>query len=232
MFKTLSNVAAGAIGGVTSVLNDYWKDPSVSFPFPSMGGSGDRMAICFAILGKAPDLALGTDLPIDGKLYHACQGLDLSQPGKDVMPAVATFHTCKGSNGCKGQGGCGFVQSVSGGGSCSSGGSGCGKSVKAQVSYATGTEYSAPSDNKCAQFGGCAVPISASQLFPTEGTMQLFDIRVDPSKPLAKLKFGYGDTVYDTAWRAYCEVLKSTGAAVPAKPPLPNDLRVALPPST
>ena len=40
-----------------------------------------------------------------------------------------------------------------------------------------GPAYSAPGDNKCATFGGCAVPISASQLFPKSGTMDLFDVQ-------------------------------------------------------
>ena len=52
--------------------------------------------------------------------------------------------------------------------------------IKAQsVGGGGGTLYSAPSDNKCGGFGGCAVPISASQLYPTSGEMAVFDIHAD-----------------------------------------------------
>ena len=53
----LSENPIGAIAGVTTVLNDYWnaaiqaKSP-VTFPMPSMVGSGDRMAVCWAVTGQ------------------------------------------------------------------------------------------------------------------------------------------------------------------------------------
>lgn len=230
VLRMLSQVAVGAIAGVTRVLDDYWQDPSVAFPFPSMGGSGDRVAICWATLGLPPDLSLGIEQPKQGVLYHACQALDLANPGSNALPDISTFHTCKGSNSCKGQGGCGFVQSDTGGGSC-------GASANAQVSCGgkapSETLYSAPSDNKCGSFGGCAVPISASQLYPTAGTMQLFDIQVgQDSKPIGTLDFAVGDKVYDIAWQAYVQVLQSRGQPVPKEPAAAADLRVALPPST
>jgi hypothetical protein len=228
--KQLSQVATGAIAGITRVLNDYWSGKVDQFPFPAMGGSGDRMSICWAALGRAPDLSVGIDKASSGTLYHACQGLNLDAPGKDEMPAISTYHTCRGSNDCKGQGGCGFVQPVSGGGSC-------GTSLKAQVAGRGGnkeTEYSAPSDNKCGGLGGCAVPISASQLFPTDGTMRLFDIHANTqSTPIpGGLVFQKGDPVYDIAWAAYCKVLEHRKQPPPSKPKLIDDLRLALPPST
>jgi hypothetical protein len=244
VFRQLSQVAAGSIYGITSVLDNYWSDPSVGFPFPAMGGSGDRVAICWAVLGKGPDLRMGIDPPPEEAYYHACQGLDLSHPGANEMPHNATFHTCIGSNACKGQGGCGFVQKLSGGGSCGGsggGGGGCntsgGKSISAHLA-AQGTcgapqLYSAPADNACNGYGGCAVPISASQLYPKDGGMQLFDILSDAQTfpKVGVLPFHTGDSVYQTAWRAYVEVLASRKVAPPPQP-APDDLRLALPPST
>ena len=34
--------------------------------------------------------------------------------------------------------------------------------------------YNAPSDNYCGGMGGCAAPMSASQLFPQGGTMNVY----------------------------------------------------------
>jgi hypothetical protein len=225
----LSQVAAGAIAGVTRVLDKYWAGEVDQFPFPSMSGSGDRMSICWATLGQAPDLSVGTEQPKAHTLYHACQGLSLEQPGQDEMPAISTYHTCRGSNACKGQGGCGFVQSVQGGGSC-------GMSLKAQVlcgGGGGGKLYSAPSDNRCGGFGGCAVPISASQLFPSSGKMEVFDIQADvASTPIGTLAFDKGDPVYDIAWDAYCMVLRHRQQPPPQRPSTVDDLRLAFPPST
>jgi hypothetical protein len=236
----ISRVAAGAIAGVTTVLNTYWKsqDPAnpVAFPSPSMGGTGDRMAICWALFGEAPDLSLGIDPIEPNKLYHACQALDFSAAGNSCAePAV--FHTCIGSNKCKAQGGCGFVHQVTGGGNCghnmgtrgplSAGTRSCGNPASATV-------YSAPSDNKCATFGGCAVPISASQVYPEDGTMQLFDFTGTDNKPvpLAKMPYKEGEVVHDVAYRAYLQVMQHRGKKPPETPPPPSDIRLAFPPST
>jgi hypothetical protein len=96
------------------------------------------------------------------------------------------------------------------------------------------TEYSAPSDNKCGGLGGCAVPISASQLFPASGAMKLFDLHAETdSTPLpCTLAFQKGDPVYDIAWAAYCQVLEYRKQQPPKKPATVDDLRLALPPST
>jgi len=220
------------------VLNNYWADASVGFPFPAMGGTGDRMAICWAVLGEAPNLRAGIDAPPPAPYHHACQGLDLSQPGADMMPARATFHTCIRSNECKGQGGCGFVQTLAGGGSCGGGGGGSvsgGKSISAHLAAQAGcglTLFSAPANNACGSFGGCAVPMSASQLYPRSGMMQLFDITQPGNPKVEQLPFREGDPVYQTAWSAYVAVLRSQGKTPPTEPPKPDDLRVALPPST
>jgi hypothetical protein len=234
--QQLSQVAAGAIAGVTRVLTDYWTDTKTLFPFPSMVGSGDRISICWAVLGVAPDLSLGIETASDDALYHACQGLNLDKPGANEMPLVTTFHTCKGSNACKGQGGCGFVQSVKGGGNCS------GATAPAQNLCGRGgggggggddTYYSAPSDNKCGRLGGCAVPISASQLYPNSGEMIIFDIHPNvTSTQIGTHQFNVGDPVYETAWAAYCEVLKYRNQQVPSEPPEVDDLRLVFPPST
>ncbi len=97
-----------------------------------------------------------------------------------------------------------------------------------------GAAYSAPGDNKCTSFGGCAVPISASQLFPKQGHMQLFGFSKDSSgawtsTPAGEILFNVGDNVHDVAWTAYKTVMK-LGDDPPA--PKANPLRLAFPPST
>jgi hypothetical protein len=252
MYDRFSKVCVGAIAGVTTVMDTFWQDPSVSFPYPSMAGSGDRMSICWAIFGKAPDLSLGIGKPSSDTLYHACQGLSLeadSAGGLEVegCAAIEVYHTCRGSNTCKAQGGCGFAQWDSGGGSCGAGGCGAmrvanphiGKHEEVLCGGPTpspdGKLYSAPSDNKCASFGGCAVPISASQLFPDGGTMKLYNFGPAPgyqSEPLGEdIPFEKGEVVYDVAWRAYSMVMAKRGQT-PGDKPQPSDVRIALPPST
>lgn len=255
-FKLLSQASIGAIAGVTTVLDKYWsakdqQEAPVSFPFPSMAGAGDRTSICWAVLGKAPDLSLGLEPPEDGKLYHSCQAIDYAPganpPGSNQCAPVTVFHSCRGSNGCRAQGGCGFVQPTTGGGSCGGGGGSCSSGLAtgtaigmrtfgALCGQPSGPAYSAPGDNKCGTFGGCAVPISASQLFPAEGTMQLFRfqkvdgqwkaIAIDEKPPF---QFHRGDNVHDVAWAAYRKVM---GLPDSQQPPPPTPLRLAFPPST
>jgi hypothetical protein len=207
-----------------------------------MVGSGDRMSICWAIFGKAADLGVGLDAPDKDTLYHACQGLSLAQPDTTAScAAIEIYHSCKGSNGCHAQGGCGFAQSDAGGGSC--GCSSCGGSAPAAKLQGTcgapsTVPYSAPSDNKCATFGGCAVPISASQVYPDTApppTMKLYDFVGPEHKAQAlpdTMAFACGDSVYEKAWDAYKAVMASRGQPVTAPMPEPTDLRLALPPST
>jgi hypothetical protein len=97
--------------------------------------------------------------------------------------------------------------------------------------------YSAPSDNKCATLGGCAVPISASQLYPTEGVMQIFDFQTDAetkaitSDPICRMRYRKGEPVHAVAYRAFEEVMNYR--QTPAREnPKPSDLRLAFPPST
>jgi hypothetical protein len=236
----LSHAAVGSIAGITTVLNRYWASPDVSFPYPSMVGSGDRMAICWALLGQAPDLSVGVGGLDPSKLYHSCQGLDFATPGNDCA-AVELFHACRGSNLCKAQGGCGFVQKTTGGhvlcgstvvtakDSCGSPG-GAGGSA----GDGTATVFSAPSDNKCGGYGGCAVPISASQVLSKSGTMQLFDYVGDDNepRPLQTMDFQVGQLVHDVAYRAYLTVMQHRGQQPPPDPPPPDDLRLVFPPST
>jgi hypothetical protein len=103
--------------------------------------------------------------------------------------------------------------------------------------------YSAPSDNVCGSFGGCAVPISESQLYPSPdpskpddpGAMELYDFKGPDFKPTKldqRLKYSKGDKVYDIAWNAYIEVLKSRGVTDLPPKPAPDPLRLAFPPST
>ncbi|MCW3847109.1 ferritin-like protein [Sphingomonas sp. LB-2] len=209
-YETLSQAVVGSIKGVTTVLNDYWAGTG-SFPFPSMAGSGDRMSTAWAVFGATPDLSKGIPSPDTNILNHACQGLSLdgTSPGSNSCALTDIYHTCRGSNDCKGMGGCGFVQASTGGGSCGST-SGCGTAKAApQPAIAAGvpgancaaakmrmlgglcggptptptpsTTYTAPSDNICKGFGGCAVPISAMQLYPKAGTMDVYALAVKSS---------------------------------------------------
>ncbi|HWF77247.1 MAG TPA: ferritin-like domain-containing protein [Caulobacteraceae bacterium] len=263
-YKLLSQASGGAIAGVTTVLDQFWSAQAqsaspVPFPFPSMSGSGDRMAICWAVFGKAPDLSIGLDPPKPDVLYHSCQGIDYNATGGNIgtnsCAEVTVFHSCRGSNGCHAQGGCGFVQPTTGGGNCSASMSTA--SAKSTREFGApnrctppqapnlatmggcnpfaGPAYSPPGDNKCVTFGGCAVPISASQVFPRSGNMQLYKfVQVGgkwTSQELTgqKIDFAVGENVHDIAWKAYFEVMQP-GTTPP--PPKPTPLRLAFPPST
>lgn len=247
-YELFSQISTGSIAGMTTVLNQYWQTEDTKFPMPAMGGTGDRMAICWALFGKAPDLTLAPPARQANTLYHACQGMaiDPSAPVQQWGCASPTiYHTCIGSNDCRSEGGCGFVQSTAGGGSC--GGSGCGsKSLRGPLKNShvlcgtpTKDTYSAPADNKCGAFGGCAVPISASQMYPDpKGPMQFYDFDQQPDGswksveiPNGEYNYQKGQLVYDVAWDAYTAALKNSGKTPPVKPE-PNDIRLAFPPST
>lgn len=234
-FDMMSRVAAGAIAGITTVLNTYWSEEGTDFPFPSMSGSGDRVSICWAVFGQAPDLSLGEyeRIPESQRdyLYHSCQGMALQpnpqQPDDpNTCASKEVFHTCRGSNNCKAEGGCGFVQKTTGG-------SGCGTSAAKSNDNDDSTLYSPPADNKCGSLGGCAVPISASQLFPEDGVMQLYQVAANqPTEELNQtINFTRGQPVYDAAWEAYSKALAAEGKTPESKPE-PSDMRLAFPPST
>jgi hypothetical protein len=229
-YEMFSQVCVGSIKGITTVLDKYWSDSNVKFPNPSMYGSGDRVAICWALFGKAPDLSLGIKPPGPG-LQHSCQGLDFNAPGGNCAE-VNVFHTCKGSNACKAEGGCGFVNS-GGCGFVAERGATAAITEKQQPLTGPNVIVSAPGDNGCGALGGCAVPISASQLYPSKGLMQLMNFPASgPPQPVGdKLPFEIGDSVYDIAWQAYAAVMKIRGQN-PGTKPAPNDLRMAFPPST
>ena len=251
-YELFSQIATGSITGMTMVLNNYWAVKGTNFPMPAMSGTGDRMSICWALFGKAPDLSIAPPAKKANTLYHACQGmaLDPSTPVQEWGCASPTiYHTCIGSNDCRSEGGCGFVQSTAGGGSC--GGSGCGgKSLRGKQQQATAglksapadttTTYGAPADNRCGAFGGCAVPISASQMYPDpKGPMQFYDFVKAPGPDgewsnidlSPTYNYTKGQLVHDVAWDAYTAALKNRKQPVPPKPS-PNDIRLAFPPST
>ncbi|MCA1614814.1 MAG: ferritin-like protein [Acidobacteria bacterium] len=242
-YDVFSQAAAGSIAGITRVLSGFWTDETTGFPSPSMYGSGDRVSICWAVFGKYPDITKGVEAKATGRMYHACQGLDLGGGKSEPTCAeVAVFHSCRGSNTCKTEGGCGFVQ-VQGQSHQ------CGQKVLLDhlrptrplrgEARASAPLYSAPSDNKCASFGGCAVPISASQLYPEPSPgheaayMEVYDFVGQTAEPdkIDLLKFEAGDRVYDIAWQAYVKVLEHRRQPIP-DPPKVSDLRLAFPPST
>ncbi|MBB1504847.1 hypothetical protein H5203_05055 [Pseudoalteromonas sp. SG41-1] len=230
--QIFSESAVGTLKGLTTALDRYWGGKTTEFPGPAMGGSGDRVSICWATTGQAPDLVAGIADMSKDVLYHACQGMDYTKENSNNLPPATVFHSCKGSNNCKAQGGCGFVHSTTPGGSC-------GGSAPADG------PFSAPANNKCNNLGGCAVPISASQLFPKEPSakpqMQLFEFGDGPDyastakpytdpetgKVLEQMPFKEGDAVYSIAWQAYCNA-----KGVQTTPPPADDIRLALPPST
>jgi Ferritin-like len=228
--QLFSEVCVGSIKGITTVLDQYWQYYGIPFPNPSMWGSGDRVAICWAIFGMAPDLSQGINPPAHG-LQHSCQGLDFKAPGGNCA-AVNVFHTCKGSNACQAQGGCGFVHALGGCGLVQSHRGATAALVENPPTSPEAT-YNAPGDNSCKSAGGCAVPISASQLFPSAGLMQPVNfppsgLPVNVGQPF---QFNVGDSVYDTAWKTYVIVMNARGQN-PGTKPRSNDLRLAFPPST
>jgi Ferritin-like len=248
-YKVMSEAAAGSIAGITRVLAGFWTNETGGFPYPSMYGSGDRVSICWAVYGTYPDITKGTVPKQPGVLYHACQGLQLpdsdspiTSPPENTCAPVEVFHSCRGSNDCKAEGGCGFVQQV-GQTTIICGG----KVVAEKLSEPaplkkTEILYSAPSDNVCAAYGGCAIPISASQLYPLPDStkpdektakMELYDFKTaKPEKLPELLTYSEGDKVYDVAWNAYIAVLKSRGITDLPDKPEPDPLRLAFPPST
>jgi hypothetical protein len=240
-YQRLSHAATGAIAGITRVLDDYWQQEDVAFPYPSMSGSGDRVSICWAVFGRPPALTEPIAKRDAAILNHACQGLALDPARRDPASCapVPIYHTCKGSNQCKAEGGCGFVHSVSGGGNCSQSAKvGFQASCGQCGSNSGGAPYSAPADNRCGGLGGCAVPISASQLYPAPAdgvtTMNVYDFVGPGDEPqqIGQIEYSAGEAVYDVAWRAYQEVLRHRKVEPLPDKPDPSIYRLAFPPST
>jgi hypothetical protein len=161
--------------------------------------------------------------------------------------------------GGAGKGSCGAAPAnapaSSGGGGCGSSG-GCGAPSEPAQEGGGGTVggtcgppqlYSGPGDNACKQLGGCAVPISASQLYPpppngqpTAG-MEVFDFVPDPngvngytSKKVGVITYQMGDKVDEVAYLAFKTVMasRSPEVKVPDEMPSPTALRLVYPPST
>lgn len=205
----LNSLIVGAINGINSALTNSWGDSEQPFPNQAMRASGDRMTLYWAVMGSTPDLSAGLPAPTTNDVYHACQGLSISNPGNDCA-AISAYHTCSSSNLHKGQGGCGYP-----------------------VKNATGN-YIAPSDNTCAQKGGCAAPISDWQLLSVHGggTMDIIDIDTGESIPPKTYSFTDNEKVYDAAWAAYSAIYKNQEPEKPAPAkPAANDLRKVLPPN-
>jgi len=125
----------------------------------------------------------------------------------------------------------------------------CGGPKPPAPGCSTAKVYSSPGDNKCKTFGGCAVPISASQLYPKpspddpaqEWQMSVYDFEPTTdaqgqpgwkSVPIGQIPYKEGDKVEDVAYRAFSRVMTHRKVdPVPAKQP-PNVLRLIFPPST
>lgn len=201
----LDQLIVGAIDGINNTLTLSWTDASTPFPYQAMTASGDRMSLYWAVFGTAPDISKGNPAPIPGEEAHACQGLSVNNPGNNCA-AISAYHTCAGSNACKGQSGCGYPKQE-------------------------GANYVAPSDNMCAQKGGCAAPISVWQSYGAGGVMDVIDIdNGGQSIPPGTIAFKQGETVYDTAWSVYTAVMAAKKKA-PVSKPAANPLRIVLPPN-
>lgn len=228
------------------MLDHYWSKAgdAVMFPNPAMYGAGDRSAFYWLVLGECPDLS--QPLPSARGTLHACQGLDWTDPGSTTLPPTSVFHSCIGSNGCKGQGGCGFAHNINPGGhTCTGSVDTVKKSAKPAAigggsNGCTPTYYNPPADNWCGGVGGCAVPISESQLFPKDMNLYEWDLTVpgvgvDPQKGavgrIGIIGSKVGAHVYSVAWQVYCAQLKHRQIEPPEQP-TPATLRIALPPST
>lgn len=75
----LSQANTGTLKGLLNGMQKYWTKIEGEFPGPAMGGSGDRMSICWALLGSSPNLAIPPLKKNEEHIhdYHACQGLYL-----------------------------------------------------------------------------------------------------------------------------------------------------------
>ena len=271
--KLLSQATTGTLKGLLLGMEKYWSDENGQFPVPAMGGSGDRMSICWALLGQTPNLSIAPDVKISIKNgysvehlqdYHACQGLYMPKNSKEELntnhpwinngdfgcASPAVYHSCKGSNTCKSESGCGYVQAYEGGGQCSSSNptkpkpdAGCNQSLTSldTISSTNGCGRpdikwkTVPAFNSCAGKGGCAVPISALQMFPEPrektGELQVMKYKSSVGDKDIEVCFRKGELVYDKAWEVYSNEFKKKFQKEPIKPKA-NTLRLIFPPST
>jgi hypothetical protein len=147
----------------------------------------------------------GSNACAQTSIYHTCRGSNLckGQGGCGFVQLTSGGGSCGGAGGSCGGGSsktantpkaspvsggsCGSAGGVTGGG-CSavtlrSYGGLCGTPTPSPTPTPGGPMYTAPSDNICGGFGGCAVPISALQLYPKAGTMEVWAL-VGSSKPV------------------------------------------------
>ena len=238
--ELLSKATTGTLKGLLMGMEEYWTIQTGQFPSPAMVGAGDRMSICWALLGKTPDLQIKPDSKVENHLkdYHSCQGLYMPKKDKSEKDendpwvkygdlgcaAPAIYHSCKGTNTCRSEGGCGFVQAYEGGSNC---GSPTNPSKNQEIKF-----VSVPGSNNCATTGGCAVPISALQMFPKpDGDLKQMKYKNEMTGDEEIINFEKGELVYDVAWKVYADRYKQKFSEKPEKPKT-NIIRLIFPPST
>lgn len=236
----LSKATTGTLKGLLMGMEDYWANKNGQFPSPAMVGAGDRMSICWALLGKSPDLHKKPDFKDKTHLrdYHSCQGLYMPKEKESEInnndpwikygdlgcASPAIYHSCKGTNTCRSEGGCGFVQAYEGGSNC---GSTANTTQKQDVQF-----VSVPGSNNCATTGGCAVPISALQMFPKAiDDSKKMKYKNEVTGAIETINFERGELVYDVAWKVYADRYKQKFSKTPEKPKT-NIIRLIFPPST
>ncbi|UOG93947.1 MAG: ferritin-like protein [Candidatus Thiothrix sulfatifontis] len=248
-FDDLNRVAVGGIYGIVQSLREFWNKDNVdakgnvnfTLPLGAMRASHGRMSIIWAVYGETPNLSLGIGNPDKlATLHNACQGLSFDNPGNSCAAREA-YHTCAGANSCRTQGACGTVAKD------------CETLVTEPLECAKKAAdiYSPPADNQCKSLGGCAVPISASQLLrvsrqdfrdesgkriDADFTMKLYDFvsaaNNPPNQPRyleQTITFKQGESVYDTAWKAYTKVME-TRSKDPGTKPETDLIRLVLAP--
>ena len=108
--ELLSQANTGTLKGLLNGMQKYWATEDGEFPGPAMNGSGDRMSICWALLGKSPDLNIVPLVKVKARVqdYHACQGLYLPKckeselDGKPESMISRSDSQCESSNlSCK-----------------------------------------------------------------------------------------------------------------------------------
>ena len=239
-------VAAGAIAGVTTVLERILegqdpRDAAWRSRSPSMGGSGDRMAICWAVFGQAPDLSLGIDPIEPAKLYHCVPGARFRfSPATACAAARGVPHLQR-------------LQQVPGPGRLRLR-AGDHRRRHLQPCHGHGR---GPAERRSP--GRLRRPVDCDALFGAE-RQQVRDLRrlrgadlgladlpegagndaaVRLHRPPAtsrrrsrRCTIAAGESVHDVAYRAYRAGDAAPRQDAPATPPPPSDMRLAFPPST
>ena len=157
-----------------------WTAETTAFPSPSMYGSGDRVSICWAVFGRLPDITAG----IAAKTAEVVSRLPGSRTERHAQQHVRARRSLPFLPRLEHLQGRGRLRLRPGGGRARS-------AAPELLDHLNPTRplqgaavpakpvYSAPSDNMCASFGGCAVPISASQLYPIPDSSPRRGGRVD-----------------------------------------------------